>query len=105
LKTTKEIVQQLQTGPGSAQLSSNISKIALTFALKGKNESASARHFLQENLPRIQYNNPHVEYEVNKLLESSTKPTITLHFRNGGSKTLDIARVRSNIICDQILAN
>jgi hypothetical protein len=43
LKSTKEILQQLKSGSGAAQLPSNISKIALTFALKGKNESASAR--------------------------------------------------------------
>ncbi|EIE80806.1 hypothetical protein G6F46_012362 [Rhizopus delemar] len=105
LKSTKEILQQLKSGSGAAQLPSNISKIALTFALKGKNESASARHFLNENLPRIQYNNPQVEYEVNKVADANIKPTVTLHFRNGASKTLDIARVKSSTICDQIFAN
>lgn len=39
------------------------------------------RHFLNENLPRIQYNNPQVEYEVNKVADANIKPTVTLHFR------------------------
>lgn len=38
------------------------------------------RHFLQENLPRIRYNNPSIEYEVYKTLDASTKPTIAVHF-------------------------
>ncbi|KAI9263098.1 hypothetical protein BY458DRAFT_438770 [Sporodiniella umbellata] len=101
-KTTREILQQLKSGLGASPLPSNVTKIALTFALKGKNESASARHFLQDSLPRIQYNNPGVEYEVKKVLDSSTKPTITLHYRNGGSKIIDIARVKSPLICSRI---
>ncbi|KAI9478525.1 MAG: hypothetical protein EXX96DRAFT_571263 [Benjaminiella poitrasii] len=104
-KSTREILKHLTTGPGSASLPSNISKIALTFALKGKNESASARHFLQENLPRIQYNNPHVGYEVNKSLDSTTKPTLAIHFNNGNSKVIDIARVNSNTIVEQVFAS
>lgn len=95
LKSTRDILQQLRTGPGATALPSNINKIALTFAIKGKNESASARymntvykeqwliinrHFLQENLPRIQYNNPHVEYEVNRVHDTSIKPTVTIHY-------------------------
>lgn len=44
LKSTRDILQQLRTGPGATALPSNINKIALTFAIKGKNESASARY-------------------------------------------------------------
>lgn len=42
-QSTREILKHLTTGPGAAKLPSNVSKIALTFALKGKNESAGAR--------------------------------------------------------------
>jgi hypothetical protein len=38
------------------------------------------RHFLQENLPRIRYNNPNIEYEVIKVLDTSIKPTVAVHF-------------------------
>ncbi|ORE10930.1 hypothetical protein BCV72DRAFT_247255 [Rhizopus microsporus var. microsporus] len=105
LKSTRDILQQLRTGPGATALPSNINKIALTFAIKGKNESASARHFLQENLPRMQYNNPHIEYEVNRVHDSSIKPTVTIHYSDGKSKTLDIARVQSSAICEQIMSS
>lgn len=82
------------------------------------------RHFLQENLPRIQYNNPHVEYEVNRVHDASIKPTVTIHYSkyivcillktlanmcqfvgDGKSKTLDIARVQSSAICEQIMSS
>lgn len=38
------------------------------------------RHFLQENLPRMQYNNPDVEFEVFKSADPATKPSVTVHF-------------------------
>ncbi|KAI8986353.1 hypothetical protein BDB01DRAFT_785297 [Pilobolus umbonatus] len=100
--STRAIIKQLSSGPGAYKLSPKVSKIALTFAIKGNNESASARHFLQENLPRIQYNNPNITYEVNKVSDPSIKPTVTLHFGNGTTKTIDIPRVQSSVICDEI---
>ncbi|KAI8351771.1 hypothetical protein EDC96DRAFT_577494 [Choanephora cucurbitarum] len=101
-KSTREILKHLTSGPGASALPSNITKIALTMAIKGKNESAGAKHFLHENLPRIQYNNPHVEYVVNKSLDASTKPTVAIHFANGSQKVIDIPRVQSSVIVDQV---
>ncbi|KAI8979199.1 hypothetical protein BDF20DRAFT_820283 [Mycotypha africana] len=101
-KSTREILNLLSNGSGAAKLPSNISKIQLTLAFKGKNESAGARHFLKENLPRIQYNNPTVKYEVFKKADPTTKPTISIHFTNGGSKTIEIPRVYSETIVDQV---
>lgn len=43
-QSTREILKHLTSGPGAAKLPSNVSKIALTFASKGKNESAGARY-------------------------------------------------------------
>lgn len=43
-QSTREILKHLSSGPGAAKLPSNVSKIALTFASKGKNESAGARY-------------------------------------------------------------
>ncbi|GAA5811809.1 hypothetical protein MFLAVUS_005254 [Mucor flavus] len=103
-QSTREILKHLTSGPGASKLSSNVSKIALTFALKGKNESAGARHFLQENLPRIQYNNPNIEYEVTKVLDTTIKPTVAVHFANGTSKVIEIPKVQSNAIVDQVFA-
>lgn len=42
--STREIIKALNNGPGAAKLPSNVSKIALTFASRGKNDSASARY-------------------------------------------------------------
>ncbi|KAI8879178.1 hypothetical protein K501DRAFT_336274 [Backusella circina FSU 941] len=103
-QSTREIIKQLTTGPGASKLPSNVSKIALTFALKGKNESAGARHFLQENLPRIQYNNPSIEYEVNKVLDNTIKPSVTVHFSTGSSKSFEIPRVHSDSICERVFS-
>lgn len=41
--STREILKLLTSGPGAAKLPSNVSKIALAFSSKGKNESAGAR--------------------------------------------------------------
>ncbi|KAI8063406.1 uncharacterized protein B0P05DRAFT_476932 [Gilbertella persicaria] len=101
-KSTRDILQQLTSGPGAAKLPSSITKISLTLAIKGQNESAGAKHFLHENLPRIQYNNPHVEYMVNKSLDASTKPTVSIHYANGTSKEIAIPRTQSNVIVDQV---
>jgi hypothetical protein len=38
------------------------------------------RHFIKENLPTIQYNNPSVEYEIIKSPESAMKPLLTVSF-------------------------
>lgn len=43
LKSTREILAQLKSGPGASKLPSNVSKIALTYAIRGKNNSAAAK--------------------------------------------------------------
>ncbi|KAI8381030.1 uncharacterized protein BYT42DRAFT_565017 [Radiomyces spectabilis] len=101
LKSSREIISRLTSGAAARQLPSNVSKISLSYAIKGKNESASAKHFLHESLPCIQYNNPNVEFELKKSTDPSIKPTVTVHFGDR-SKVIDISRLHTDLICDQL---
>ncbi|CDH58785.1 hypothetical protein RO3G_05511 [Lichtheimia corymbifera JMRC:FSU:9682] len=102
LKSAREIVSKLQSGSGAQKLSPQVTKISLAYAFKGKTECAGAKHFLQENLPRMQYNNPDVEFEVFKSADPATKPSVTVHFGERGSKTIDIPTMQSDTICDKV---
>ncbi|KAG2225434.1 hypothetical protein INT45_010070 [Circinella minor] len=102
LKSAREIVAHLNTGVGAQKLSPEVSKIALTYTIKGKTECAGAKHFLQENLPRMQYNNPNVEFVVQKSVDSIVKPTVTVHFGDRGTKVIDIPSTHSDKICQQV---
>ncbi|KAI8137085.1 hypothetical protein BJV82DRAFT_636796 [Fennellomyces sp. T-0311] len=102
LKSAREIVAQLGSGPGSQKLSPDVTKIALTYAFKGKTECAGAKHFLHENLPRMQYNNPSVEFIVEKSADAATKPTVTVHFGERGSKVIDIPNMHTDSICQKV---
>lgn len=43
LKSAREIVAHLNTGVGAQKLSSEVSKIALNYTIKGKTECAGAK--------------------------------------------------------------
>ncbi|CAO3641223.1 unnamed protein product [Cunninghamella blakesleeana] len=103
IKSTRELINQLSSGIGSTKLPSTITKLSLTYAFKGKNESAGAKHFLHETLPRIQYNNPSLKVELTKSSDPSTKPTVTVHFGQEKSKTIDIPLLHSDKIYEHIL--
>ncbi|KAI9261596.1 hypothetical protein BDA99DRAFT_537980 [Phascolomyces articulosus] len=102
LKSAREIVAHLNTGVSAQKLSPEVSKIALTYAFKGKTECAGAKHFLHENLPRMQYNNPTVEFLVEKSADAATKPTVTIHFGDRGTIVIDIPNTHSDSICQQV---
>ncbi|KAI8081573.1 uncharacterized protein BX664DRAFT_340741 [Halteromyces radiatus] len=102
IKSTRELISQLSSGVGSSKLPSSITKISLTYAFKGKNESAGAKHFLHETLPRMQYNNPSVLFELNKSADPTTKPVVTVHFGEKSS-TIDIPRLHSDTICEKVM--
>ncbi|KAI9491346.1 hypothetical protein BDB00DRAFT_767242 [Zychaea mexicana] len=102
LKSAREIVAQLGSGVGAQKLLPDVSKIALTYAFKGKTECAGAKHFLQESLPRMQYNNPNVEFVVESSADPATKPTVTVHFGERGSKVFAVPSTHSDSICQQV---
>ncbi|KAF9366464.1 hypothetical protein BGX34_002337 [Mortierella sp. NVP85] len=72
------VAHDLRNGIGAARLSPDVRKITLTFSRKSDN--AGARYFLRENMPRIQYNNPAIQFEVNKLKEPGVSPELTIEF-------------------------
>lgn len=103
IMSTQKLLSRLQSGLGATKLSPNVTKISVSLAMKGKNECAGARyaelkpgvpstcnqqpywlsrrrHFIRENLPTVQYNNPSVEYEIIKSPESAMKPLLTVSF-------------------------
>ncbi|KAL1928338.1 hypothetical protein VTP01DRAFT_2694 [Rhizomucor pusillus] len=80
--TTASILQFLRTGPGAAKLPPNVTKISLTYAFKGVNESQAAKKFLREGMPRLQYNNPNVEFAIIRSTDPQTAPVVTVHFGN-----------------------
>ncbi|KAI8578134.1 hypothetical protein K450DRAFT_248270 [Umbelopsis ramanniana AG] len=101
--STQKILSRLQSGLGAAKLSPNITKISVSLATKGKNECAGARHFIKEDLPGVQYNNPAVEYEIIKSPEAATKPVLTVSFADQSTKTIELARQQSSSICKQLM--
>ncbi|KAI9317542.1 hypothetical protein BX666DRAFT_2026818 [Dichotomocladium elegans] len=102
LKSAREIVAKLQSGPGAQKLSPQVSKVSLTYAFKGKTECAGAKHFLNENLPRMKYNNPHVEFEVVQSADPATKPVVTVHFGERGAKSFAVPNMHTDAICDKV---
>ncbi|CAO3667238.1 unnamed protein product [Umbelopsis vinacea] len=88
--STQKLLSRLQSGLGATKLSSNVTKISVSLAMKGKNECAGARHFIKENLPTIQYNNPSVEYEIIKSPDSAMKPLLTVSFADQSTKQLNL---------------
>ncbi|KAG0304325.1 hypothetical protein BGZ98_005655 [Dissophora globulifera] len=96
------VVNDLRNGFGAVRLGSNVKKVSLTFSKKSDN--AGARYFLRENMPRIQYNNPAIQFEINKVQESTVAPQLTIEFANSEVKTISCSRIQSSEICKQFLA-
>ncbi|KAI9030737.1 hypothetical protein CLU79DRAFT_353320 [Phycomyces nitens] len=103
LKSTRDIIASLTSGVGAQKLASNVSKISLTLPIKGKHQGMGAKHFLHESLPRLQYNNPSVVFEVAKKVDSKTAPELTIYFNEQNPKTLAIPSLHSDVICDMLL--
>ncbi|CAM0134764.1 hypothetical protein VKS41_000683 [Umbelopsis sp. WA50703] len=101
--STQQVLSRLQSGLGATKLSPNVTKIAVSMALKGKSECAGARHFVRDNLPTIQYNNPSLEFEITKSADAAMKPVLTVSFVDQSPKTIELARQQSSAICKQLL--
>ncbi|KAF8923720.1 hypothetical protein BGZ58_002621 [Dissophora ornata] len=102
------IVNDLRSGLGAIRLRSDVKKVSLTFSRKSDN--AGARYFLRENMPRIQYNNPSILFEVKKVKEAGVAPELTVEFgmsmgkgANNDIKTIPCSRIQSSEICKQFL--
>ncbi|KAF9178902.1 hypothetical protein BGZ51_007376 [Haplosporangium sp. Z 767] len=62
------------------------------------------KYFLRENLPRIQYNNPTIQFEVKKVQEPGVSPELTVEFANNDIKKIPCSRIQSSDICKQFLS-
>ncbi|KAI8357480.1 hypothetical protein B0O80DRAFT_289167 [Mortierella sp. GBAus27b] len=96
------VVHDLRNGLGAVRLRPDVKKITLTFSRKSDN--AGARYFLRENMPRIQYNNPAIKFEVNKVQEPGISPELTIEFANSEVKKIPCSRIQSSEICKQVLS-
>lgn len=101
--STQKVLSRLQSGMGATRFAPNVTKISVSMALKGKSEGAGARHFVRENLPTIQYNNPSLEFEIIKSADAAMKPLLTVSFADQSPKTIELARQQSSAICKQLL--
>ncbi|KAF9178064.1 hypothetical protein BGZ50_008101 [Haplosporangium sp. Z 11] len=96
------VVNDLRNGLGAVKLRPDVKKVTLMFSRKSDN--AGARYFLRENLPRIQYNNPTIQFEVKKVQEPGVSPELTVEFANNDIKKIPCSRIQSSDICKQFLS-
>ncbi|KAG0251210.1 hypothetical protein BG011_007786 [Mortierella polycephala] len=96
------VVSDLRNGLGAVKLRPDVKKVTLMFSRKSDN--AGARYFLRENMPRIQYNNPAIEFEVKKVKEPGVSPELTVEFANNDIKKIPCSRIQSSDICKQFLS-
>ncbi|TFY70153.1 hypothetical protein EVG20_g2858 [Dentipellis fragilis] len=79
---------------------------ALRLTLAARNDHFGARHFVKEDLPRIQYANQGIEVLVNKRPKSPTEtwnPELVLEYRNGSAKTFDLSQKWSTSIFQEVM--
>jgi len=66
---------------------------ALRLTMAKRNDHFGTRHFVKEDLPRIQYANPKLNIEVTKKLQTSKEnfaPKMELRFAGGATQTIDL---------------
>ncbi|KAF9289062.1 hypothetical protein BGZ68_010108 [Mortierella alpina] len=96
------VVNDLRNGLGAIKLRSDVKKVTLMFSRRSDN--AGARYFLRENLPRIQYNNPAIQFDVQKVQQPGVSPELTIEFANNDIKKISCSRIQSSEICKQFLS-
>ncbi|KAG0350926.1 hypothetical protein BC939DRAFT_529708 [Gamsiella multidivaricata] len=96
------IVHDLRSGLGAIRLRPDVKKVSLTFSRRSDN--AGARYFLRENMPRLQYNNPTIQFEVNKVQEPGVSPELIIEFANNDTKKISCSRIKSSQICKEFLS-
>ncbi|KAF9137213.1 hypothetical protein BG015_002801 [Linnemannia schmuckeri] len=95
------VVNDLRNGLGAIKLRSDVKKVTLVFS--GKSDNAGARYFVRENMPRLQYNNPAIKFDVQKVKEAGVSPELTIEFANNDIKKISCSRIQSAEICKQFL--
>ncbi|KAF9974113.1 hypothetical protein BGZ73_002611 [Actinomortierella ambigua] len=96
------VVNDLRTGLGAVRLRPDVKKISLAFSRKSDN--SGARYFLKENMPRLQYNNPQIQFEVTKVKDAVIVPEVTVEFANGPAQKISCSKIQSSDICKKLLS-
>ncbi|CCG84121.1 protein of unknown function [Taphrina deformans PYCC 5710] len=60
-------ILDIRVGPGSITLPPEYTALHLSFSQKNANGHMGPRKFTQQNLPRIQYHNPHLSIQVKRI--------------------------------------
>ncbi|KAL0950498.1 hypothetical protein HGRIS_007307 [Hohenbuehelia grisea] len=112
------MVRQPRTIPGPSRLSKILSNLkaaprlelanlrSLKLTLASRNDHFGARHFLKEDLPRIQWANPDLAIEVSKMRKSRTEgwhPELELQFEDGSKRLLDLQDKWSSSIVRELM--
>ncbi|PIL30775.1 hypothetical protein GSI_06943 [Ganoderma sinense ZZ0214-1] len=82
----------------------NLKSLKLTYAYR--NDHFGARHFVKEDLPRIQYANPAVNIQVNKLDRTkidSWKPEMIVETKNGVTHKVNMEGKWSTAIYNELM--
>ncbi|KAI8054600.1 hypothetical protein BDF22DRAFT_680189 [Syncephalis plumigaleata] len=93
------IVSRLTHGLGAQKLP-NVRKVTLT--LHRNSANFGARYFIRENLPRLQFNNPQVEFHVTRVATPQS-PKLTVQMVDGSIKEMAIKRVNSEQVCREFI--
>ncbi|KAI5114692.1 hypothetical protein M0805_009650, partial [Coniferiporia weirii] len=97
-----QILKHLNQPPQPALFA--LKSLNLTLAARG--DHSGVRHFLKEDLPRIQFANPDLEIQVSKLprtAEDKRKTELLLEYKNGSTKSLNISSKWSTAIFEEVM--
>ncbi|OCB89219.1 hypothetical protein A7U60_g3585 [Sanghuangporus baumii] len=79
----------------------------LKLTLAARNDHFGARHFIKEDLPRIQYTNPGMQIQIDKIPRSvgdTWRAEMLLEFKNGSRTTMDVSDKWSTSIFEELMA-
>ncbi|KAF8816711.1 hypothetical protein BYT27DRAFT_7076705 [Phlegmacium glaucopus] len=79
-------------------------KLRLSFAME--NDHFGARHFVRQNLPKIRFDNPHLDIEVErvkKTKEERWRPEMELEFEDGKTTVLNLDNKWSTTILKELM--
>ncbi|RKP04741.1 hypothetical protein THASP1DRAFT_33457 [Thamnocephalis sphaerospora] len=96
----QKLLQKLTTGVGATELPKTVRQITLT--LQKHSSSYSARYFIRQNLPRLQYQNPEVTFVINRPAEYQS-PKMEVLLADGTTKELKITQPSSDAVCKDLL--
>ncbi|KAJ1986011.1 hypothetical protein H4R33_003605 [Dimargaris cristalligena] len=84
----RTLISGLTTGQGSNKLPDNVKKVILHY--QSGSRVYGMRHFLHRTLPRVQYNNPNVEFELDQQ-KTPVFPEVIIQF---GDATKSVVKAR-----------